>query len=167
MFPGMDACRASSCCHGVKNAPWTEVPVVPSARAMRAVPVPVPAAAVAVVAVPLPARGVPQRRWRLWISSLQRRLTRLSIRWTNELSPHSTTNHSIFSTGFPLTGKFCAHYEQNYEPSYGTEYTRSSTPDSCLRNGQRSTAVVIIIQYEQQNIKISKRTRYTSTSFFF
>lgn len=103
----MDACRASSCCHGVKNAPWTEVPVVPSARATRAVPVPVPAA-VAVVAVPLPARGVPQRRWRLWISSLQRRLMRLSIRWTNEPLLHSTTNRSIFSTGSPLTGEFCA-----------------------------------------------------------
>lgn len=99
----MDACRASSCCHGVKNAPWTEVPVVPSAKATRAVPVPVPAA----VAVPLPARGVPQRRWRSWISSLQRRLMRLSIRWTNEPSPHNITNHSIFNIGFPLTGKFC------------------------------------------------------------
>lgn len=124
----MDACRASSCCHGVKNAPWTEVPVVPSARAMRAVPVPVPAAAVAVVAVPLPARGVPQRRWRLWISSLQRRLTRLSIRWTNELSPHSTTNHSIFSTGFPLTGKFYAHWAKLWAVVqyriYTIKYTR-------------------------------------------
>lgn len=99
----MGACRASSCCHGARSALWTEVPAVPLAKAMRAVPVPVQAAAaVAGAAVPRPA-GVRQRRWRSWISSPQRRHTRLSIRWTSEPSPHSTTSHNIFSTGSPLT----------------------------------------------------------------
>ena len=112
----MDACRASSCCHGARSALWTEVPAVPLAKAMRAVPVPVQAAAaVAGAVVPRPA-GVRQRRWRSWISNPQRRLTRLSIRWTNELSPHSTTSHNIFNTGSPLTGKF-ARYKFLYEPS--------------------------------------------------
>lgn len=103
---GMDACRASSCCHGARSALWTEVPAVPLAKAMRAVPVPVQGVAVvAGAAVPRPA-GVRQRRWRSWISSPQRRLTRPSIRWTSERSPHSTTSHNIFSTDSLLTGKF-------------------------------------------------------------
>lgn len=102
---GMDACRASSCCHGARSALWMEVPAVPLARAMRAVPVPVQAAvAVAGAAVPRPA-GVRQRRWRSWISNPQQRPTRLSIRWTNEPLPHSTMSHNIFSTGSPLTGR--------------------------------------------------------------
>lgn len=105
----MDACKASNCCHGARSVRWTEVPAVPSARVMTAVPVPVPAGVVAAAgaaAVPRPARGVPQRRWRSWISSPQRRPTRLSIPWTNELLPHSTTNHSIFSIDSPLMGEF-------------------------------------------------------------
>lgn len=103
----MDACRASSCCRGAKSAPWMEVPVVPSEKVTRVVPVPVLAAVVvAGAAVPQAAPGVPPRRWRSWISSPQRRPTRLSIPWTNEPLPHSTTNHSIFSTGFPRTGEF-------------------------------------------------------------
>jgi len=117
---GMDACRASSCCHGARSALWTEVPAVPLARAMRAVPVPVQAAAVvAGAAVPRPA-GVRQRRWRSWISSPQRRLTRLSIRWTSEPSPHSTTSHNIFNTGSPLTGEFARHKTFLYESSRHT-----------------------------------------------
>lgn len=101
----MDACRASSCCHGARCALWTEVPAVSLARAMRAVPVPVQAAAVAVSGAAVPRPAVYARRWRSWISSPQRRPTRLSIRWTIESSPHNTTNHNIFSTGSPLTGE--------------------------------------------------------------
>lgn len=99
----MDVCRASSCCHGARSVPWTEVPAVPLVRAMRAVPVPVQeAAAVAGAVVPRPA-GVRQRRWRSWISNPQQRPTRPSTRWTNEPSLHSTTSHNIFSTDSPLT----------------------------------------------------------------
>lgn len=102
---GMDACRASSCCHGARCAPWTEVPAVSLARAMRAVPVPVQGAAAAVAGAAVPRPAVYARRWRSWISSPQRRPTRLSIRWTIESSPHNTTSHNIFSTGSPLTGE--------------------------------------------------------------
>lgn len=103
----MDACRASSCCREAKNAPWMEVPVVPSEKVTRVVPVPILATVVVAGAVvPQATPGVPPRRWRSWISSPQRRLTRLNIPWTNEPLPHNTTNHSIFSTGFPRTGKF-------------------------------------------------------------
>lgn len=108
----MDACRASSCCHGARNVPWTEVPVVPSVRATRAVPVPA-AEAEAVVVVPQQARGVPQRRWRSWISSPQRRPMRLNTRWTNEPLPHSTTSRNIFSTDSPLTGEFRVRRAEN------------------------------------------------------
>lgn len=108
MFTDMDACRASSCCRGARNAPWMEVPVVPSEKVTRVVPVPILATVVVAGAavVPQAAQGVPPRRWRSWISSPQRRPTRLNIPWTNEPLPHNTTNHSIFSTGFPRTGKF-------------------------------------------------------------
>lgn len=102
----MDACRASSCCHGARCALWTEVPAVPLARAMRAVPVRVQAAAGAAAGAAVPRPAVCARRWRSWISSPQRRPTRLSIRWTIESLPHSTTNRNIFSTGSPLMGEF-------------------------------------------------------------
>jgi len=106
----MDVCRASSCCHGARSVPWTEVPAVPLVRVMRAVPVPVQAAAAAAVAgaeVPRPA-GVRQRRWRSWISSPQRKPTRLSTHWTNELSLHNTMSHNIFSIDSPLIRKLSA-----------------------------------------------------------
>lgn len=110
----MDACRASSCCHGARSVPWTEVPAVPLAKAMRAVPVPVQAvAAAAGAAVPRPA-GVRRRRWRSWISSPQRRPMRPSIHWTNEPSLHSTTSPNIFSTDSPLTGKFHLSYTNRH-----------------------------------------------------
>lgn len=107
MFTGMDACRASSCCRGAKSALWMEVPVVPSEKVTRVVPVPIlGAVVVARATVPQATPGVPPRRWRSWISSPQRRPTRLNIPWTNEPLPHNTTNHSIFSTGFPRTGNY-------------------------------------------------------------
>lgn len=102
----MDACRASSCCRGAKSALWMEAPVVPSERVTR---VAVPVLATVVMAgatAPQAAPGVPPRRWRSWISSPQRRLTRLSIPWTNAPLPHNTTNHNTFNTGSPRTGNF-------------------------------------------------------------
>lgn len=80
--------------------------MVPSGRATRVVPVPVPAAAGAAAAgvvVPRLTPGAPPRRWRSWISSPQRRLTRLSTLWTNEPLRHSTTSPSIFNIDFPRT----------------------------------------------------------------
>lgn len=111
MLPGMDACRASSCCRGAKSALWMEAPVVLSERVTRVVPVPVLATAVmAGATAPRAAPGVSPRRWRSWISSPQRRLTRLSIPWTNAPLPHSTMNHNTFSTGFPRTGNFFSFF---------------------------------------------------------
>lgn len=82
--------------------------MVPSGRATRVVPVPVPAAAAGaaaagVVVVPRLTPGAPPRRWRSWISSPQRRLTRLSTLWTNEPLRHNTTSPSIFNIDFPRT----------------------------------------------------------------
>lgn len=99
----MDACRASSCCPGARSALWTEPPVVHLAREVRVVLARAPGAEVPVVA--RRAAGVLQRRWRSWISSPQRRLTRLSTPWTNEPLQPSTTNLNLFNTGFPHTGK--------------------------------------------------------------
>lgn len=103
----MDACRASSCCPGARSAPWTEAPQVHSAREVRVALERVPG--VEVPAVARRAAGVLQRRWRLWISNPQRRLTRLSTPWTNEPLQPSTMNLNLFSTGFPHTGKFPPH----------------------------------------------------------
>ena len=95
----MDACRASSCCRGARNVPWTEVP---SVRGTRVVPG-LEAGVVSAEARRVP--GAHRRRWRLWISSPQRRPSRLNTPWTKEPSLPSTTNLNIYNTGSPPTGK--------------------------------------------------------------
>lgn len=97
----MDACRASSCCRGARNVPWTEVPWV---RGTRLVP---GLEAVVASAEALRVPGAHRRRWRSWILSPQRRPTRQNIPWTKEPLPPSTTNLNISNTGFPHTGKKC------------------------------------------------------------
>lgn len=96
---GMDACRASNYCHGARSAPWTAAaPAALSAKAAR--PARVRAAAPAARA----ARAHPPP-WLSWTSNPRRRHTRPSTPSMRGPSPLSTTNLSICSTGFPLTGK--------------------------------------------------------------
>lgn len=120
---GMDACKASNCYHGVRNAPWMEVAGIHLVKATKqvqdlegptvamAAALALPAARTAPVSV-APARRRPgehPRRWRSWISSPQRRPTRQSTPSTNELSPLSTMSLNIFNIDFPRTGNSIFH----------------------------------------------------------